>query len=140
MSVIKRGDVIRMRLTRKEGVTPKNDCDDARNKYFIVLGKTADGKLIGFVLINTNINSNLSAVLKDLHYPLHPDKYPFLEKTRYVYCGQLKQICLTDFSERQFHIFGSIEEEDILLIIDALSSSPIEEKKNLKKFGLLSEK
>ena len=58
LSTIQRGDVIRMEMTPKEGVKPKNEGDESRNKYFIVLGKTDDGKLIGFVLINTNINQN----------------------------------------------------------------------------------
>lgn len=137
MSTIKRGDVVRMRLTEEEGITPKNEGDSSRNKYFIVLGKTADGQIIGFVVINTNINVNLSEVLKRLHYPLTAEKYPYLEKTRYVYCGALKQISLSNFSNRHCSIFGTIDEGDLQLITNALASSPIESKKKLRKFGLL---
>lgn len=136
MSTIKCGDIVRMELTQKEGITPKNTGDKARNKYFIVLGKTTDGKIIGFVVINTNINNNLSDILQQLHYPLSSDRYPFLEKTRYAYCGEVKQICFTDFSDRQCSIFGKIEDEDLKLIKEALLSSPIAEEKMLKKFGL----
>lgn len=139
MSTIKRGDIVRMKLTEKEGIRPKNEGDDARNKYFIVLGKTTDGKIIGFVVINTNINKTLSPILAQLHYPLLPNKYPFLEKRRYVYCGEFKQISLSDFSNRRCEIFGTIEEEDLLLITKALISSPIEDKKRLKRFGLINE-
>ena len=64
LSTIDRGDVIRMKLTPEEGITPKNEGDDSRNKYFIVLGKTNDGKLIGFVVINSQINQNLSLPLQ----------------------------------------------------------------------------
>ena len=32
LSTIQRGDVIRMKLTPEEGVTPKNEGDDSRNK------------------------------------------------------------------------------------------------------------
>lgn len=48
---IERGDVIRMKLTTAEGITPKNPGDTDRNKYFVVLGKTPDGCLIGFVVM-----------------------------------------------------------------------------------------
>ena len=52
LSNIQRGDVIRINMTLEEGVKPKNNGEESRNKYFIVLGKTEDGKFIGFVLIN----------------------------------------------------------------------------------------
>lgn len=137
LSVIQRGDVIRMELTPEEGVKPKNEGDESRNKYFIVLGKTADGQLIGFVLINTNINQNLSLPLKNLHYPLSAARYPFLGKTRYVDCAQLKEIALDKFSDRyRCQSFGKIDDEDLLHISEAVKSSPLETKKHLRRFGL----
>ena len=47
-----------MRLTPKEGIIPKNKGDNDRDKYFIIVGKTANNALIGFVVINSNINTN----------------------------------------------------------------------------------
>lgn len=138
LSNIQRGDVIRMKMTPKEGVKPKNDGKETRNKYFIVLGKTENGKLVGFVLINSNINKHLSSALRDLHYPLHFSKYAFLEKNRFVDCAQLKEITLENFSDRyKCQSFGKIDEEDLQHITQAVISSPIETPKHLKKFGLI---
>ena len=125
-------------MTLEEGVKPKNNGEESRNKYFIVLGKTEDGKFIGFVLINSNINPHLSSELKDLHYPLHFSKYSFLEKNRFVDCGQLKEITLENFSDRyKCQSFGKIDEEDLQHITQAVISSPIETPKHLKKIGLI---
>lgn len=38
---INKGDIFKMRLTPKEGIIPKNKGDNDRDKYFIVVGKTA---------------------------------------------------------------------------------------------------
>ena len=137
-STIERGDVIRMKLTPEEGITPKNEGDDSRNKYFIVLGKTSDGTLIGFVVINSQINQNLSEPLQQLHYPLLASKYAFLQKNRFADCGELKEITLDNFTDRyKCQSFGKIDEEDLQLITQAVITSPKETKKNLRKFGLI---
>ncbi len=138
MQIIDKGDVIRMKLTEAEGITPKNPGDTDRNKYFIVLGKTADNKLIGFVVINSAINQHLAPKLKDLHYPISVSKYPFLERNRFVYCGELKEIDITIFSHR-YHCqsFGKIAEDDMQLIIEAVIQSGNVPPKKLRKFGLI---
>lgn len=137
LSTIQRGDVIRMEMTSEEGVKPKNAGDESRNKYFIVLGKTTDGKLIGFVLINTNVNQNLSASLKNLHYPLSASKYPFLKKNRFVDCAKLKEITIENFTNRyKCQSFGQIDSDDLDFITEAVVSSPLETVKHLRKFGL----
>lgn len=138
LSTIERGDVIRLKLTPDEGITPKNEGDDSRNKYFIVLGKTSDGKLIGFVVINSQINKNLSEPLQQLHYPLAVSKYAFLLKNRYADCGELKEITLDNFADRyNCRSFGKIDEEDLRLITEAVKTSPKETKKHLREFGLI---
>ena len=92
---------------------------------------------VRFVLINTNINQNLSLPLKNLHYPLSAARYPFLGKTRYVDCAQLKEIALDKFSDRyRCQSFGKIDDEDLLHISEAVKSSPLETKKHLRRFGL----
>ena len=137
LSTIQRGDVIRMEMTPEEGVKPKNEGDESRNKYFIVLGKTEDGNLIGFVLINTNINQNLSFALKKLHYPLAVSKYPFLQKNRFVDCAQLKEITLENFTSRyKYQSFGRIDDDDLTYITEDVASSQLATTKHLKRFGL----
>lgn len=137
-SSIKVGNVYRMKLGKEEKITPKNPQDDSRNKYFIIVGKDKAGNALGFVLINTNINVNLPDSIKDLHYPISPSKYPFLETKRFVDCSELKIIykdkfdSLFDSSKEK----GQIKEDDLELIISALQSSPKVIPKQLKTFGL----
>lgn len=133
-----RGDIIRMRLTEQEGITPKEKGANDRHKYFVVLGKTEDGCLIGFVVINSSINKNLSPILKRLHYPMQKAKYPFLKHDSFVYCGELKEITFDNFYLRyDCETFGRLDEEDLRLVVDAVKTSPAESPKHLKKFGLL---
>lgn len=138
MQTVGRGDVIRMKLTEAEGITPKNPGDTDRNKYFIVLGKTADGHLIGFVVINTRINEHLSPKLKELHYPISASKYPFLGINRFVFCGDLKEISSDVFSSRyQCESFGKMADDDMELIVNAVIQSGNVSPKRLRKFGLI---
>lgn len=133
------GDVYRMKLTKEEGVIPKDPMDDSRNKYFIIIGKDIEGNAIGFVLINSNINSDLQQIIKDLHYPIQSTKYSFLKKNRFVDCSKLKTIEKAKFSS----LFdgskskGKIEHDDLEYIIGTLQSSPLIKPKQLKRFGLL---
>ena len=94
---IQPGDVYRMELTPREGVKPKNIGDTSRNKYFIVMGVTPDGALIGFVLINSEINKNIPPRVRASHYKILASDYPFLQRDRYVCCGELKEIETTVF-------------------------------------------
>lgn len=134
-----RGSVFRMHLGEEEGVKPKNIGDDGRNKYFVVLGTTIDGNVIGLALINTKICDGLSQELKDLHYPISVVKYPFLEINRFVFCGEIKEIqkkkfdSLFDISKKK----GDIQQDDLDFIIGAVQSSSLIPKKKLKMFGLL---
>ena len=97
-SQIKRGNVFRMHLDKDEGVKGKNAGDNGRNKYFVVLGITDDGNIIGFVLINSHVNKNLPAELKDLHYPISASSYPFLSNNSFIDCSSIKEIERMKFS------------------------------------------
>ena len=127
-----------MKLTPQEGVTPKHKEDTDRDKYFIVIGKTNDGSLIGFVLINTSINSGLKQELQDLHYPISVSEYPFLGKNRFICCSELKEITEKNFIERYDTNgrFGTLKKDDMKFVIGALKTSPLVTPKQLKKFGL----
>ncbi len=127
-----------MRLTSDEGVIPKNFGDTSRNKYFVVVGKTKDGNILGFVLINSNINRNLSVKLQHLHYPIKKDDYGFLEHDSFIYCGELKEMTTDKFSSLyEGDRCGMIHADDMYHVIESLKESTIETPKHLKKFGLL---
>lgn len=138
-SQIKRGSVFRMHLGKDEGVTDKRPGDNGRNKYFVVLGIKDDGSVIGFVLINSHVNANLSDELKDLHYPINASSYPFLKHNSFIDCSRIKEIEKSKFSSL-FSIDskkGEIKEEDLEMIIGAVKSSPSVTPKQLKKFGMI---
>lgn len=135
---INKGDIFKMRLTPEEGIAPKGVGDVDRDKYFIVLGKTEADSLVGFVVINTNVNSKISPELQRLHYPISASKYPFLKKNRFVCCAELKQITFENFASRYEGDgrFGILLEDDLNFVIGALKVSPLITPRQLKKFGL----
>lgn len=138
-SVINLGDVLATELYPEEGVTPKGENQESRYKYFVVVGKTKDDNLIGFVLINSKINCKLRQELKDLHYPLPQSKYNFLDYNSHVYCGEIKEIEAKKLVSRsRFSGVGRIHDDDLELIKEAVMSSPIISKKKLKRYGLTS--
>ena len=132
------GDVYRMELTTKEGVKPKNEGDTSRNKYFIVMGVTEDGYLIGFVLINSEINQNISARARESHYKILAADYPFLEKDRYVCCGELKEIHTSDFFQRfKQGIVGTIRPDHLDVIRGIIAMSANVSAGVLKSYGII---
>lgn len=136
---ITKGCVFRMHLNTAEGVTGKNPGDDGRNKYFVVIGTTTEGNLVGFLLVNSNINPRLSDEIKDLHYPIYAKDHPFLERDSFVDCSRIKEIKQEKFSAMFDKDFkkGHINENDLELIIGAVKSSELVTNKQLKKYGLL---
>lgn len=136
--LVQPGEVYRIKLTESEGVKSKSKQDNGRNKYFVVLGIDDTGQLIGFVLINTDVNEKLSQELKDLHYKITAADYPFLEKDRYICCSELKQIEITQFFERfQNKAVKVLESRHLEVIKNLLAQSPRVSHKTMCKFGLL---
>ena len=132
------GDIFRLEFTKQEGIIPKNKDNETRNKFFIVLGTTKDGGIIGFVLINTEINRNISPRMQNLHYKIKVADYPFLKKDRYICCGDLKQISTKEFFKRfQSGIVGRLKENHLEVVKNYLSLSPKVSAQALRIFGLL---
>ena len=139
-STVKVGSVYRMKLTPAEGVIQKKSEDTSRNKYFVVVGFDEDGIAIGFVLINTDINPNLSEEVKLLHYPILHKNYPFLENTnRFVDCNNIKRITREKFNSliRSDSEAGQLNEEDLQYIFSTLKESPTVTTKELLKYGII---
>lgn len=124
LSEVGRGDIIKLELTPAEGVKPKHMGETSRNKYFVILGKTADGKLLGFVLINSNVNTNININLQKAHYPISAKRYTFLQHDSYVFCGQIKEISMENFAERyKCQSFGKLEQDDLENIMHEVRNS-----------------
>jgi hypothetical protein len=135
-SAIEAGQVFRIKLTEMEGIKPKNQGDNSRNKYFVVLGVDND-KAIGAVLINTAINQNLSPMLKRLHYPIHAKNYPFLQHDSFVDCGSLKPISKEKYGANLDKQVGMIDDQDLNLIRKTVAEDAPIEAKTLKRFKLI---
>ncbi len=142
ISSVRVGEVYRMHLDEREKVKGKDFQDGGRNKYFIVLGHDLDGNALGFVLIDSEINPALPLKRKQLHYPLSAEKYVFLDgKNRFVDCSDLKEIAARRFKElfSKDKAKGMIEEDDLILIREAVISYEDVSPKLLKRFGLIQE-
>mgnify|MGYP002623076312 FL=1 len=129
------GDVYRVKMTVKDGVTPK-DGDDSRNKFFVVLGFDDQGTIYGGVIINSKINQNVSQSVKDYHMPISCEKYKFLDHDSFVNRANLKTKPLSDFVGSPK--LGTVDDDDVELIKETIKNSPNEKKAKLKQFGLLS--
>ena len=60
---IQPGSILKMTLFPKDGVTPKNAGDTSRTKYFVVIGKDENSILVGSLLINSDINTNMAKII-----------------------------------------------------------------------------
>lgn len=138
LGVFNPGEIYRLKLTEKEGVKPKNQGDNGRNKYFVVLGTTDDGELIGFVLINSEINQYLPEEVKALHYKIAVKDYPFLEKDSYLCCSELKHIESIHFFERfQNKAIAVLRDDHLEIVKNLLAQSPRVSAAAMRTFGLL---
>ena len=131
------GSVFRMTMYPKDKVTPKNEGDVSRDKYFVVIGKTEDSVVIGSLLINTNINSRLFNVIGPYQHCISPASYSFLNgKERYISCYEIKKFPTARVIEKAEYV-GLISQEDIEASIELAKKSPINDKRTLKMFNIL---
>lgn len=133
-SVWSPGDVYGLLLNEDNGITP-HEGEDARYKYFIVLGIDAEGNIYGGVVINSKINPNQNPRLKLFHYPLSHLKYSFLKKNSFVNCVSLQTVMATTLA--QGNLLGHIDDEDLALIKQTVVCSGVIPVVRLKQFGLI---
>ncbi|WP_455633606.1 hypothetical protein [Parabacteroides sp.] len=127
------GDVFRIKMDQRNGIVPKKG-DDSRNKFFIVLGFDSDGNIYGGVIINSNINQYVPQAVRDWQMPIKCSKYAFLEHDSFVDCSKLKIASVEKFSTWKY--LGSVESEDVEIILGTIKESPNETQEHLAMFGL----
>lgn len=130
---IKVGDVFRIKMDQRNGIIPKKG-DESRNKFFIVLGFDSEGNIYGGVIINSNINQRIPQAVKDWQMPIKCSKYAFLEYDSFVDCSKLKSASADKFSTWKY--LGSVESEDVEIILGTIKESPNETQEHLAMFGL----
>lgn len=137
---IQPGSVFRMTLFPKDGVTPKNEGDKSRTKYFVVIGKNDESLLVGSLLINTDVNINLVRVIAPYQHCIYPKDYAFLgDKYRFIDCYCIKELSFGQIIEDGDYI-GTISAVDLDKAIDLANASPVNKPLTLKKFGIFKGK
>lgn len=133
---IRRGSVFRMELFPQDGVTPKNEGDVSRHKYFVVLGVDSDKLLVGSLLINTEINTSMIRIIAPYQHCVYPERYAFLQgKFRYVDCYLIKEFSYDRVLKEAIYV-GLIEDEDLEKIVELAQSSPANRPYVLRKYGI----
>lgn len=134
-SSIEIGNVYRIKMDPRNGITPKNPGDTFRNKFFIVLGFDSDDIIYGGVVINSEINPGVNPGLRDYHIPIQRIHYPFLNRDSFVDCSDVKIVDLSNFKEWAF--LGHLMDVDVDIIKDAVAKCPAISKATLIRFNLL---
>lgn len=137
---IQPGSVFKMTLFPKDGVTPKNEGDVSRTKYFVVIGKDEDSILVGSLLINSDVNIKMIHAIAPYQHCIYPKDYSFLgNKYRYIDCYRIKELQFDQIIESGKYI-GTISKVDMEKAIDLANASPVNKPLTLKKFGVYQEK
>lgn len=137
---IQPGSVFKMTLFPKDGVTPKNEGDISRTKYFVVIGKDENSILVGSLLINSEVNIHMIHAIAPYQHCIYPKDYSFLgNKYRYIDCYRIKELQFDQIIESGEYI-GTISKVDMDKVIDLANSSPVNKPLTLKKFGIYQEK
>lgn len=136
---IQLGSVFKMTLFPKDGVTPKNEGDVSRTKYFVVIGKDEDSILVGSLLINSDVNINMVHAIAPYQHCIYPKDYSFLgDKYRYIDCYRIKELQFDQIIESGEYI-GTISEVDMYKAIDLANASPVNKPLTLMKYGIYKE-
>ena len=136
---IQLGSVFKMTLFPKDGVTPKNEGDVSRTKYFVVIGKDEDSILVGSLLINSDVNINMVHAIAPYQHCIYPRDYSFLgDKYRYIDCYRIKELQFDQIIESGEYI-GTISEVDMYKAIDLANASPVNKPLTLMKYGIYKE-
>ena len=134
-SSLRIGDVHMLPLGKEEGITPKNGALK-RNKFFIVLGFDATGNIIGGVVINSKINTNLPSSVTDYLMPVTVQQMSFLKYNSFVNCSQLKTVAKEKFNHSTY--VDHIDDEELIdSIRKTVVESPYSNRQLLKEFRII---
>ncbi len=131
------GAILYMQMDHSDGLK-LIDGYSTRNKYFIIIGFTVEGNVIGSVLLNSCIDpSKYSTEYIKCQYPLKQKDYPhILEYDSYIDCSEIfvfpKERLLNEARFKQ-----NLTQTDLELIINFLKETEVHSTKEKKKFGIL---
>lgn len=130
---LKTGDVISIELSLYDGVHPKNGFQ-SRRKYFVVLGICNGYALLGGIVINSNINTNLSKRVQDNHIRVLASEYPFLKHDSFFDCSTLIKPRFSRLESAE--MLGKVTESHLSLILTRIKRNPAIPRMELQMFGI----
>lgn len=131
---LKAGTVVYMPLNREDGlvIDPKYK---TRNKFFVIIGITEKGDIIGSVLINTKPAVYNDEIVKCQYLLLQRNYSMIINHDSWIDCSELfvfeRQRIIKE-GERH----GSINAKDFDIIINIIRDTPLISNKIKRRFGI----
>lgn len=132
-SAIKRGAVLKMEMSREDGITPKHG--NEKLKRFVILSVDADKLVAASLIINSRINDNLFFKIGPYQHQVHSSDYDFLDHDSFVDGYTLHEF-RTERILSEATYLGTLKEDDIQESVDHLIDSGNVKPFILKKYGL----
>ena len=125
-----------------EGV---EDTTPPKNKYYIIVSRTADTLLLGTVYINTEINTNVfhNKKLQSLHVLIRAENNPFLDYDSFVDCSYIHEkradrvLQLLESDNKKYGYYGNIFSADLSEIVGKIKTAHTISTYFKKKYGFL---
>lgn len=129
------GCVIKVALNENDGLVLQAGKKE-RDKFIVIIGVTADGNLIGALLINT-APALYTKELEECQYLVRKSVYPkILEYDSWLNCGSIFSINRQKLISRGIYL-GALLEEDIDRIMTFLKETDLYTPKEKRKFGII---
>jgi len=111
------------------------------NKFIVIVGISKDQFLMGYVFINSIINTKISNTpeLQKLHLRIRAADYPFLDYDSYIGCNGLFEISYQTIedivSDKANDYKGVLSEQDLVAMQALIKDAPGITNKLKKKYG-----
>lgn len=131
---LKAGTVVYMPLTRQDGLFIDSKYQ-TRKKYFVIIGITDEGDVIGSVLINTKPTIYSEEIAKCQYLLLKRNYSTIIDYDSWIDCSEIfvfERNRIIDQGEKH----GNINSEDLDIILNIIRITPLISNKTKKRFGL----
>lgn len=130
-----KGTIIYVPLSEEEGLILK-DGYKKRDKFIVVMGLTADGYVVGSLLINSNPNDS-TVELGACQFPLKRKDYPtILDYDSWLDCSELFRVNRDKVLGKGGYC-GMVTDKDWALVLPFLIENPLISNKDKKEFGII---
>jgi len=138
MSSVKIGDIIYVSLDEEDGLV-LNKGYKTRNKYIVIIGFTPEGKAVGALLINSEIdNTKRSQELLGCQYPLLVRHYRgILDYDSWLDCSDIFEIENTKINMRKGRLKGALTADDRERVMEFLRETDVFDKASKRRYGII---